>query len=155
MYCLELSQIIYLFCPKVVACFTQFLVFIDARASRIKLCSQPQVLLQYFITRLGLLYYELFIQSSIEVQGSLSMKLFLLMINQVFIIKILKNETQKSSFYEIISFHIMNTFSVTGLFFMFIEHKHLGSQLEEYVAKLPIPTRVVRTPERVGLIRAR
>ena len=80
------------------------------------------------------------------------MKLFLLMINQVFIIKILKNETQK---YEIISFHIMNTFSVTGLFFMFIEHKHLGSQLEEYVAKLPIPTRVVRTPERVGLIRAR
>lgn len=35
------------------------------------------------------------------------------------------------------------------------EHKHLGSQLEEYVAKLPIPTRVVRTPGRVGLIRAR
>lgn len=35
------------------------------------------------------------------------------------------------------------------------EHKHLGSQLEEYVAKLPIPTRVVRTPDRVGLIRAR
>ena len=31
----------------------------------------------------------------------------------------------------------------------------MGSQLDDYVAKLPIPTRVVRTGDRVGLIRAR
>ena len=55
----------------------------------------------------------------------------------------------------IISFQIINDISVIEIFFMFKEHKHLGSQLEEYVAKLPIPTRVVRTPDRVGLIRAR
>lgn len=55
----------------------------------------------------------------------------------------------------IVDLQIMNAVSVIKLFFMFQEHKHLGSQLEEYVAKLPIPTRVVRTPERVGLIRAR
>ena len=44
---------------------------------------------------------------------------------------------------------------LTIFFYLVTEHKHLGSQLEEYVAKLPIPTRVVRTPDRVGLIRAR
>jgi len=35
------------------------------------------------------------------------------------------------------------------------EQEHLGKQLEEYVAKLPVSTRVLRTGTRSGLIRAR
>jgi polypeptide N-acetylgalactosaminyltransferase len=35
------------------------------------------------------------------------------------------------------------------------EQEHLGQQLEDYVAKLPIPVRVFRTGTRSGLIRAR
>jgi len=35
------------------------------------------------------------------------------------------------------------------------EHDHLGKQLEEYVAKLPVHTKVLRTGSRSGLIRAR
>ena len=31
----------------------------------------------------------------------------------------------------------------------------MGAELEEYVAKLPVPVKVLRTGERVGLIRAR
>lgn len=32
---------------------------------------------------------------------------------------------------------------------------YLGRKLEDYVATLPVPTKVLRTPGRVGLIRAR
>ncbi|KAL0275331.1 UNVERIFIED_CONTAM: hypothetical protein PYX00_003213 [Menopon gallinae] len=35
------------------------------------------------------------------------------------------------------------------------EQKHLGSKLENYVEKLPVPVRIFRTPKRSGLIRAR
>ena len=35
------------------------------------------------------------------------------------------------------------------------QHQHLGSDLEEYVAKLPVPVKIVRSAERIGLIRAR
>ena len=35
------------------------------------------------------------------------------------------------------------------------EHSHLGSQLEDYVSRLPIPVHVFRTGVRSGLIRAR
>lgn len=35
------------------------------------------------------------------------------------------------------------------------EQDHLGRKLEEYVAQLPVPTRVLRTGTRSGLIRAR
>jgi len=35
------------------------------------------------------------------------------------------------------------------------EHDHLGSELEEYAAKLPVPVHVLRTGVRSGLIRAR
>jgi len=35
------------------------------------------------------------------------------------------------------------------------EQDHLGKQLEEYVAKMPVPTKVLRTGSRSGLIRAR
>lgn len=35
------------------------------------------------------------------------------------------------------------------------EHDHLGQKLEEYVARLPVPIKVLRSKERVGLIRAR
>ena len=35
------------------------------------------------------------------------------------------------------------------------EHSHLGQQLEDYCAKLPVSTRVLRTGKRSGLIRAR
>lgn len=38
-------------------------------------------------------------------------------------------------------------------FFGFVDH--LGQQLEDYVAKLPVPVHVYRTPSRSGLIRAR
>ena len=35
------------------------------------------------------------------------------------------------------------------------EHMHLGNELEEYVAQLPVPVIIVRSEERIGLIRAR
>ena len=35
------------------------------------------------------------------------------------------------------------------------EHMHLRNELEEYVAQLPVPVIIVRSEERIGLIRAR
>ena len=33
--------------------------------------------------------------------------------------------------------------------------EHLGQRLEDYVAKMPIKVKVLRTPARVGLVQAR
>ena len=35
------------------------------------------------------------------------------------------------------------------------DHLHLGEQLEQYVARLPVPVHIIRSSERIGLIRAR
>ena len=35
------------------------------------------------------------------------------------------------------------------------EQEHLGSRLEVYVARLPLPVIILRSPTRIGLIKAR
>ena len=41
------------------------------------------------------------------------------------------------------------------VFLDFMSTDHLGKKLDDYVAKLPIPVRITRMPQRSGLIRAR
>ena len=35
------------------------------------------------------------------------------------------------------------------------EHQHLQKQLEDYVAKLPVQVKIIRSTKRIGLIKAR
>ena len=50
------------------------------------------------------------------------------------------------------SFHIYYLLFIEWQFFF---SEHLGKKLEDYVAKLPVNVKVLRTGKRIGLIRAR